>query len=102
MGYGQVGGVCRFQALVGAEGADKRVEITTAEYIVFFELFVKGVATHAVLLFVDEYREIGIVMTHVIYVLEHADAGNVLEGFAVFFGGSLAARDGAVHLFQVQ
>lgn len=102
MGYGQVGRVSRFETLVGAEGADKRVEIAAAENVVFLKFFVKGIAAHAILLFVDKYREIGIVVTHAIYVLEHANAGNVFEGFPVFLSSCLAARDGAVHLFQVQ
>ncbi len=102
MGYGQVGRVSRFQALVGTKRADKWVEVAAAEYVVFLEFLVKSVAAHAVLLFVDEYREIGVVVAHALYILKHADACDIVKGFAVFFGGCLAACDGVVYLFQVQ
>lgn len=101
MGDGQVLWVGRFQPLVGAERADEWVEIAAAVDVVFLQLGVKGITADSVFI-ADEDREVGVVVAHALDILQHADARDVLEGFAVFFGGGLALGDSVIDLFQVQ
>lgn len=102
MSYGEVLRVGGFEALVGAERADQRVEVASSVDVMLLKFCVQVVAAHAVLFLVDEDGKVGVIVTHALDVLQKTDAGDVLEGFAVLLGGGLALRDSVVHLLQIQ
>ena len=65
------------------------------------QLGVESVSAHAVFL-AYENGEVGVVVSDAFDIFQHADAGNVLERFAVTFGDIFAACDGFIDLLQVQ
>ena len=98
----QVLGCSTWQSTIGAEGADEREEVTTAQHVLFFHLEVELVAGLAVLLCVDEDGEIAVVMTHAGHIVEETDAGDVAQGFEILDGHLMALLDGCIHLLEVQ
>ena len=90
----EIGRIGRFEATVGGELGDQRVEVAAAEDVTFFHLGVERVAGHSVGFLVDEDREVGVVVLYSRHILEEGDAFDIAERFAVFDGYLLAGCDG--------
>ena len=93
---------CRGQSTIGAEGADEREEVATAQHVFFFHLEVELVAGLAIFLCIDEDGEIAVVMTHSRHIVEETDAKDVAQGFAIFDGYLMAFLDSGINLLKVQ
>ena len=90
------------KAAVGREVAAQRIEIPAGHDVVRFELVVQLVARHAVLLRVDADREVRVVVPDAGDVVQHRNAGDVLQRLAVILRDLLAFCDLAVHDLQLE
>ena len=91
-----------FKSTISGEGGYQRVEIPTTEDVLFFQFSIQAIAADSVFLFIDENREIGVVMLHARHILEATDAGYTCQFLAIGVGNHLAAGNGGIHLLQVQ
>ena len=90
------------KAAVGREGADERVEVTTAQDAVVAKFEVELVARHAVLLGINKDGEVAVVVAHTGHVVPVGDAIDVAQGLAIADGDLMTGLDGLVDLTQVQ
>lgn len=93
---------CAREAAVGREIAAERIEIPAGHNVVRFELVVQLVARHTVLFCVDADREVRVVVLDPGDVVQHRNAGDVLQRFAIILCDLLAFRDLAVHDLQLE
>ena len=89
------------QAPVRRELADQGIEVSAAVDISRFQLVVKFVPGHAVLLRVHEHREVRVVVPHARHVLEVCYAGNILQSLAVGNRHLVPGLDGLVHMSEI-
>lgn len=101
-GCRDVVGIGGGEGAVGGEGGDERVEVSAAEDVGFAELEVKLVAGHAILFGVDKHGEIAVVVSHPGDVVEHSDAGYVMQCLTVGLGYVSACLNGLVDLPQIE
>lgn len=90
------------EAAVGAELADKRVEVAAAVDIVALQEGVEVVALHTVSVGIDEDREVAMVVLDSGYVLEEGDTVDVLQGIAVCEGCFATVGYCRIHLLEIQ
>ena len=89
------------QASVRRELADQGIEVSAAVDISRFQLVVKFVPGHAVLLRIHEHREVRVVVPHARHVLEVCYAGNVPKALAVGNRHLVPGLDGLVHMPEI-
>ena len=90
------------EAAVGREVAAERIEIASGHDFVRFELVVQLVACHTVFSGINTDREIRVIVLHAGDVVQHRNAGDVLQRLAVILRDFLAFRDLAIHDLQLE
>ena len=93
---------CTGQSSVGREFADEWVEVSSAQYVLFFHLEIQFIACHTVFLCINENREIAVVMLYAWHVVPEGDAFYWSQCFAIFNSYLMACFNSIVNLTEVQ
>lgn len=98
----QVLGSSTLKTAVGRELRNKRIEIAATEHVCSLHLCIEIVARHAVLLCVDEDREVAVIVAHARHIVEERDALNRTQRLTILNGYLMASLDGSVNEAKVE
>lgn len=90
------------EAAVGGKVGDKGVKITAGKDVVRAHFIVERIAGHAVMLRIDEDREVGVVVSDARHIIEEGDALHATQSGAVEVGHVVTKLDGGIHLTEVE
>ena len=68
---------CAWQAPIGTECANQRIEIATAKNALLFHLEIEFIAGYSVLLGINKDREITIVVTYTRHIVKETNTRNI-------------------------
>lgn len=98
----QVVRVGAFQAPIGRESADKRIEVSATKNAMLPELEVEFVARHPVGFCINEDGEVGVVVTDARHIVEETDSFDVSQAFPVLDGDLMPGFNGGIDLPEVE